>query len=101
MSAEGVQRVEQLLQAVSDVVEPGDGLGAARHPGMVVAKLLLGGFKPQPLLLYKECDHPQFLHIRRGVETYPRPVPPWRYYGETAFPEAQGGGGEADHLGHL
>lgn len=101
MLSQGVKRVEKFLQAVPDVMEAVEGKCASRDTGMVVSQFLLSGFETEPLLFDQERHHPQFLHIRRGVEADSCPVAAGGYDGEPAFPETQSGGGESDHFGHL
>lgn len=100
-SSQGVKRVEKLLQAVPYVMEAVEGKCASQDSGVVVSQFLLGGFETETLLFDQERHHPQFLHIRRGVEADSCPVAARGYDGEPAFPETQSGGGEANHFGHL
>lgn len=100
-SSQGVKRVEKSLQAVPYVMEAVEGKCASRDSGVVVSQFLLGGFETESLLFDQERHHPQFLHIRRGVEADSCPVAAGGYDGEPAFPETQSGGGESDHFGHL
>lgn len=100
-SSQGVKRVEKFLQAVPYVMEAVEGKCASRDTGVVISQFLLGGFETESLLFDQERHHPQFLHIRRGVEADSCPVAAGGYDGEPAFPETQSGGGESDHFGHL